>query len=69
MVVSVGYDGTEVKLFMGPEERIEQLKAQVAVEIGEVGNLFHVETGDELLDSQTLASCLSDEVLVWLQPC
>ena len=66
--VSVGYDGTELKVFMGPEERIEQLKAQVAAEIGEVGKLFRVETGGELLDDQTLVSCLTDEALVWLQP-
>ena len=41
---------------------------QVAAEIGEVGKLFRVESGGELLDNQTLASCLSDEALVWLQP-
>jgi hypothetical protein len=53
---------------MGPEERIEHLKAQVAAEIGEVGKLFRVETGGELLDDQTLVSCLTDKALVWLQP-
>ena len=66
--VSVGYDGTELKVFMGPEERIKKLKAQVAAEIGEVGKLFRVETGGELLDDQTLVSCLTDKALVWLQP-
>ena len=40
--VSVGYDGTEMKLFTKPEEHIERLKAEVMAEIGEVVGKAHL---------------------------
>ena len=68
IVVSVGMDGTEKKVFVQPTDHIAQLKVQVQEELGVSGKMYRTDTEEleELLDDETINSCLVDEALVWL---
>ena len=59
--VSVGAQPEQLKVFMEPEELIDQLKVRVTAHSGFlVGKAFDTNTEElvELLDDQTIKSCL-----------